>query len=100
IPKTYSLFQNYPNPFNPQTTIKYQLPKPSRVKLEVFNILGQRVITLVNHLQLADYYTVQWNGINNSGVKVGSGMYIYRLTAEAADGSETFTRVKKMLLVR
>ncbi|NIR95175.1 MAG: T9SS type A sorting domain-containing protein [Gammaproteobacteria bacterium] len=100
LPQYFALSQNYPNPFNPETTIKYQLPKPSKVKLEVFNILGQRVITLVNHLQSADYYTVQWKGINNGGVKVGSGLYIYRLTAEATDGGETFTKVKKMLLVR
>ncbi|NIT53389.1 MAG: T9SS type A sorting domain-containing protein [candidate division Zixibacteria bacterium] len=100
LPRRFALHQNVPNPFNPTTAIKYDLPKPARVKLEVFNILGQRVITLVNHLQSADYYTVQWNGINTSGVKVGSGMYIYRLTAEATDGSDTFTKVKKMLLVR
>lgn len=100
IPQYYALSQNYPNPFNPATTIKYQLPKTTKVKLEVYNILGQRVKTLVDGLQPADYYKIEWDGRNHHGRQVGSGLYIYRLIAKAADGSENFVKVKKMLLIR
>ncbi|NIR49004.1 T9SS type A sorting domain-containing protein, partial [candidate division KSB1 bacterium] len=100
IPQKFQLLQNFPNPFNPTTTIKYQLPKTTNVRLEIYNILGQRIKTLVDAQQPADYYTIQWDGRNNHGVQVGSGLYIYRLIAEAVDGSENFVKVRKMLLVR
>ena len=79
IPKKFSLNQNYPNPFNPETTIKYELPKTSKVKLQIFNILGQKIKTLVDEEKQPGYYSVKWNGINDYGVKVSSGIYIYRL---------------------
>lgn len=100
IPETFNISQNYPNPFNPVTTIKYQLPTASKTKLEIYNILGQKVKTLVDAQQPADYYTLRWDGTNNHGTQVGSGLYIYRLIAEAADGSESFVEVKKMPLIR
>jgi hypothetical protein len=99
-PEVYILYQNYPNPFNPTTIIKYQLPKTADVKLEIFNILGQKVKTLVDAQQPADYYRIEWDGSNNNGVSVGTGVYLCRLIAEATDGSENFVKVKKMLLVR
>lgn len=88
-PVTFSLLQNYPNPFNPSTTIKYDLPKDSRVSLKLFNIIGQEVATLVNEEQKAGYKSVEWNA---SGV--ASGVYFYRLNA----GS--YTSVKKLLLLK
>lgn len=97
---SYYLSQNYPNPFNPFTHIKYQLPKPSKVKLEIFNILGQMVKTLVDKYQTADYYTVEWKGLNDYGHRVGSGVYIYRITAESLDGSKNFVKSKKLLMVK
>ncbi len=100
ITSDFKLSQNYPNPFNPVTTIKYQLPKTSKVTLEIFNILGQKVITLVNNSQAPDYYTIQWKGINNSGNKIGSGVYIYRLIAKSLDGSENFVSAKKMMIIK
>jgi len=100
ITSDFKLSQNYPNPFNPVTTIKYQLPKTSKVTLEIFNILGQKVITLVNKNQMPDYYTIQWKGINNSGNKIGSGVYIYRLIAKSLDGSENFVSAKKMMIIK
>jgi hypothetical protein len=81
IPVAYGLDQNYPNPFNPTTTINYQLPKESSVKLVIYNILGQPVRTLVNDRQAASSYTITWDGKNDNGVPVSTGTYIYRLTA-------------------
>jgi hypothetical protein len=94
IPRTYSLSQNYPNPFNPSTTIAYGLPKPSQVKLTIFNILGQTVVTLVNQMQPAGHYKVEWNGEVAKGKVAATGVYLYRL--EAGD----FVSSKKMLLLK
>ncbi|MFQ5821980.1 MAG: right-handed parallel beta-helix repeat-containing protein [Candidatus Heimdallarchaeota archaeon] len=94
IPKTYRLSQNYPNPFNPETRIEYDLPKKSEVKLTIYNMLGQKVVTLVNKEQVAGSHSVHWDGTNDKGVKVSSGLYLYRI--EAGD----FIRTKKMLLLK
>ncbi|MFC1563511.1 PKD domain-containing protein [candidate division KSB1 bacterium] len=94
IPDNYELFQNYPNPFNPQTTIKFNLPSPELVSLEVYNIMGQRVKTLVSGQKSAGYYSIVWDGTNNNGFKVGTGVYIYYLKAGK------FTAVKRMLLIK
>ncbi|TFG97658.1 MAG: T9SS type A sorting domain-containing protein, partial [Calditrichales bacterium] len=95
IPKTYVLFQNFPNPFNPTTTIRYGLPKEETVSLRIYNLLGQEVRVLMDREhKMAGYHTAQWDGKNQSGSQVASGMYIYHLQA----GS--YTNVKKMLLVR
>ncbi len=94
---SYKLAQNYPNPFNPTTTISYQLPVASDVKLEVFDILGKKVATLVNGRQAAGAYTYTWNA--NA---VASGVYFYRLQAGATNGASnaTFVETKKMMLVK
>jgi hypothetical protein len=81
IPTNFSLSQNYPNPFNPTTNIKYAIPQDATVNLMVYNSLGQAVKTIVNLQQKAGYYTARWDGTNESGSKVSSGMYIYRITA-------------------
>jgi hypothetical protein len=94
IPKVFALQQNYPNPFNPITTIRYQLPKTANVKLAVYNMLGQKVKTLVNESQTANYYSIQWNGLNDSGSRVSSGIYLYRI--EAGE----FIKTNKMLLLK
>ena len=96
-PTIFSLEQNYPNPFNPSTTIRYSLPSSSRVKLYVYNILGQVVSDLVNEEQSAGWKEVEWNA---SGVS--SGIYFYKLTALQKDGGQagSFVEVKKMLLVK
>ncbi|HKB86385.1 MAG TPA: FlgD immunoglobulin-like domain containing protein, partial [Ignavibacteriaceae bacterium] len=94
IPKSYELSQNYPNPFNPTTAIKYQLPESQNVTLEIYNSLGEKIRTLVNYYQNAGYHTAQWDGMNNAGHSVASGMYLYRITAGK------FTSVKKMLLLK
>jgi hypothetical protein len=93
-PTVFALDQNYPNPFNPSTTIRYQLPQDQKVTLEVYNVLGQRVTTLVNEAQAAGTYLLQWDATNDQGYRVSSGVYFYRLQA----GS--FVESRKMLLIR
>jgi flagellar hook assembly protein FlgD len=79
----------------------YGLPQESRVTVKVYSILGQEVRTLVDETQRASYYHVQWNGRNNSGMQVSSGVYFVRIVANALEGSnKTFTQVKKMVLMK
>ena len=89
LPKGISLFANYPNPFNPTTTITYNLPEAGQVSLEVLNVLGQRVATLVDEYQPAGFKKVEWNA--NS---FASGMYFYRLRVGEV------VQTKKMLLLK
>jgi hypothetical protein len=100
IPVVFTLEQNYPNPFNPVTTIGYQLPSESKVTIEVYNILGQNVIQLVNDKKEAGFYDVQWDGRNKNGVQLATGVYIYRMTAETIDSRERFLMNKRMILVK
>ena len=93
LPDGFGLGQNYPNPFNPGTVIPYQLATAGYVRLEVFNVLGQRVVTLVDGEQAAGTYTTQWDARDASGQGVAAGVYIYRLMA----GGGVATR--RMLLV-
>jgi uncharacterized delta-60 repeat protein len=93
-PSEFSLFQNYPNPFNPATNIEFQLSKSGQVKIEIFNILGQKVRTLVDQYLKAGYKLVDWDGKDNSGNDVSSGIYFFRLQAGE------FAQTKKMVLLR
>ena len=93
-PQGFSLSQNYPNPFNPRTSIRYALPQDAEVRLTVYNVLGQRVATLVDEYQSAGYSTVWWDGKDANGDEVSSGVYFYRLTAGE------FSEVKKMMMVK
>lgn len=93
-PKRFTLQQNWPNPFNPSTTIAYTLPGAAEVDLTIYDVLGQRVKTLVREKQPAGKYSVQWDGTNEFGIQVASGIYIYRITA----GNKTATR--KLILMR
>jgi 1,4-alpha-glucan branching enzyme len=81
IPKSYSLRQNYPNPFNPATNIEFQLPRSSVVGITIYDILGQRVRTLANQQFGAGTYLLKWDGKSDSGVSVGSGIYIIQMQA-------------------
>ena len=95
LPKTFALDQNYPNPFNPTTTIKYDVPKMSGVRITIYDILGREVRTLVSNGNVAPgHYSAVWNGLNNEGQQVSSGVYFYRMQA----GS--FIQMKKMLLLK
>lgn len=94
LPRSFDLQQNYPNPFNPTTAISYQLAAASDVEITIYNTLGQKVRTLVNEAQKpAGYYRAEWNGRNDAGAAVASGVYLYRL--HAGD----FVKVRKMLLI-
>ncbi len=94
IPKEFSLSQNYPNPFNPATTIEYNLPKAEKVKLIVYDILGREVASLVDADQNAGEYKIQWNGRNDFGSTVASGIYLYSFEAG------NYHSVKKMIYLK
>jgi type IX secretion system substrate protein len=89
IPIKFELLQNYPNPFNPNTNIKYSIAKQTRVRIEVYNILGQRVAVLVNENKSPGNYTINFDGRN-----MASGFYIYRMQ------SKEYNSVKKMILTK
>jgi len=93
-PLTFELAQNFPNPFNPETTIKFQLPFAQKTTLQIFNVLGQKVATLVDDELSAGSYSLRWQGINDTGSRVSSGVYFYRVE------SGNFVKTRKMLLVR
>ena len=99
IPTVFALSQNYPNPFNPTTKIKYDLPEASIVSLRIYNILGQEIATLANGQQPAGYFEATWEGRNNYGLTVSSGIYFYRFEATGASG-QTFNSLKKMIFLK
>lgn len=94
IPVEFALEQNYPNPFNPTTTLEYSLKERVDVSLKIYNVLGQLVRTVVDENQAAGIKKAEWNGTNDAGARVASGIYIYRL--EAGD----FVQSKKMILLK
>ncbi len=94
IPKEFALHQNYPNPFNPETVIGFQLPKPCFVTIKVYNTLGQEVKTLVNKNITTGYYQVIWDGKDNYGGNVGSGIFLYQIKAG------NFIGMKKMIMLQ
>jgi hypothetical protein len=89
IPKRFELYQNYPNPFNPVTHIKYAVPKISLVRIEIYNILGQRVRTLLNEEKSPGYYVVEFDASS-----LASGFYIYKMQAEG------FMDIHKMMVIK
>lgn len=93
-PENFELFQNYPNPFNPSTTIQFQVPNASDVTVIVYDMLGQEVRSLFAGQVQAGKYSVVWDGMNNAGLKMSSGSYIYRMTAG------DFVEVKEMVLLK
>lgn len=93
-PTEFSLSQNYPNPFNPQTYIEFGLSKAAHVKIDIFNIVGQRVRTLVDEEMESGNYVADWDGKDEQGNSVSSGIYFYRMKAD------DFSDMRKMLLVK
>ena len=110
LPSEYQLFQNYPNPFNPITTIHYELPHRSDVQITIFDLLGRKVTTLTSEKQDAGYKSVIWNGTNDQGRPVSSGVYFYQIRVYdshaigAGDSStssgQCFVQTKKMILLK
>ncbi|MFA7710395.1 MAG: GLUG motif-containing protein [Candidatus Neomarinimicrobiota bacterium] len=98
VPDTYVLNNAYPNPFNPTTTISYGLPEPGRVRMVIYNIYGQKIAELVNQTQNAGWYQTNWNGKNQSGVQVSSGVYLCHISIIGQ--KETFSKNIKMLLTK
>ena len=100
LPKSFQLSQNYPNPFNPSTTISYTIHsrgssnEPNRAQLDIYNLLGQKVRNLVDEVQSPGTYSVVWDGTSDSGKKMASGIYFYRLIL----GEESLT--KKMMMIK
>jgi hypothetical protein len=98
LPKAFALGQNYPNPFNPSTTIAYDIPDSEthgvQVQLKVYNVRGQVIKTLVNETKDAGHYVVQWDGNNDNGETVSSGVYFYRI--KAGD----FVTTRKMVMLK
>jgi Zn-dependent metalloprotease len=99
VPKEYSLSQNYPNPFNPSTLIEFSLPVNSDVRLTIYNLLGQAVTELINEEISSGSYSVVWNGEDQNGLKVSSGIYLYKIQANGANGKE-FQQIRKMVLLK
>jgi len=94
FPNIANLSQNYPNPFNPETNINFQLKADADVKLEVYNLRGQKITTLVDEFTSAGNHTVRWEGLNSEGRSVASGMYFYKLS------SGDYSTTKKMVLMK
>jgi len=88
------LINNYPNPFNPETTIRYSVKETSPVTIEVYNLKGQLVHTLVNEVQTPGHYSVVWNGRDNHNQPVASGVYLYKMS------SSKYSSTKKMILMK
>ena len=82
IPELFNLKQNYPNPFNTETTIDYDIKENTKASLKIYNLQGQEVKTIINEYKNAGSYSVKWNGRNNSGAVVSSGIYICTLKTE------------------
>jgi len=94
IPKEFTLYQNYPNPFNPVTSIGYDLPRDTNVKITVFDMMGRLVNTLIDGQKTAGHGVTRWDGTNNKGQAVGTGSYIYIME------SGQVKRTKKMILIK
>jgi hypothetical protein len=94
LPDEYDLKQNYPNPFNALTTIRYQMREAGQIKIEIYDILGQKVRTLLDQQKGAGYYSVWWDGKNDQGKLVSSGVYIYKMK------SKNFLKSRKLLLIK
>jgi hypothetical protein len=94
VPLEYTLHQNYPNPFNPETSIQFSLNEAGPVRLTIFNLLGQQVAELYNGFTNAGTYQVSWNGQDQQGVELTTGVYLYRLDVSGS------TQVRKMTLLR
>lgn len=94
LPLTWSVSQNYPNPFNPSTTIDYSVPRKSKVTLSVYNVLGQKVATLVNAEMAAGKYRAVWDGKAENGTNLSSGIYFYKFEADK------FVKTSKMVMLK
>ena len=94
LPTKYTLYHNYSNPFNPSTKIRFDVPRQSEVKIVIYNVLGQRIRTLIDREMAPGTCIEAWNGRDNNGIQVASGVYFYRMQAGR------FLNTKKLLILR
>ena len=94
VPEVFAIHQNYPNPFNPTTKINYDLPEDALVTINIYDVMGRSISTLISSPQSAGYRSIQWNATNSYGEPVSAGMYIY--TIQAGE----FRATKKMVLLK
>lgn len=94
LPSEYSLKQNYPNPFNPETKISFSLKETGKVLLNIYNLQGQRVKTLINQQSQAGFHVVKWNGTNDLGIQVPSGVYLCKIQVN------DFVQTRKMMFTK
>ena len=95
LPTAFELKQNYPNPFNPTTTISYSVPVASEIQVGIFNLLGQEIRSLSNGEHQPGVYSAMWDGLNQNGVRVESGIYLYRMSSSAG-----FSATKKLVMLK
>ena len=101
IPTEFALGQNYPNPFNVVSHIRYSVPRPSHVRLVIYDLLGREIATLVNGTLQTDRYTVAWRGRDQEGLPVASGIYFYQIEMrDPDDGGLNFTQTRKMVFLK
>jgi hypothetical protein len=100
VPQAYALGQNYPNPFNPSTRISFSLPQTGAVTLNVFNLLGQQIATLVNGPMTAGTHETLWDGRDAAGRVLASGVYFYRIEVKGPDGGAAYSAMRKMVLLK
>jgi hypothetical protein len=94
VPERFTLFQNYPNPFNPETNISFSLPEESEVNLKIYNLRGQLIKVLVNSRLKPGLHVFTWDGKDESGRDLSSGIYFYRLIAGEYSGAKKMVRIK------
>ncbi len=99
-PSSYALHQNYPNPFNPTTTLRFDVQKAGAVEIAVYNLLGQRVSTLVAQRLQPGSFSVTWNALDAANRPVPSGVYFARMIARGTDGVEQFSALRKLMLMK
>jgi hypothetical protein len=100
VPTEYRLGQNYPNPFNPSTTFSFELPEEAFVTIDIYDVMGRRLRTLLDVYKPAGYYHTVWDARDDEGREVSSGIYIYRFQAAAAGDRKPFTRSGKLILAK
>lgn len=100
LPTEFSLNNAFPNPFNPETTIKYDLPEQSKVHLTIFDLLGRKINTLKRKTEDAGFYSIKWNGKDENGKPLSSGMYIINIFAQSLESEEIFTQSQKVVLMK
>jgi hypothetical protein len=100
VPKEFELFSNYPNPFNPSTTIAYALPYLSSVYLTIYDITGRLIKSFSIPSQSSGYQSIIWDGTNENGNAVSSGVYLYRISIKSLEGNETFVKTAKLMMLK